>query len=59
MKVVELAPAKLNLTLDVGAKHHDGYHDVTSVMTSAALHDIITLRGGGDHRHLLGSESGL
>lgn len=43
MKVVELAPAKLNLTLDVGAKHHDGYHDVTSVMTSAALHDIITV----------------
>lgn len=46
MKVVELAPAKLNLTLDVGAKHHDGYHDVTSVMTSAALHDIITLESG-------------
>ena len=43
MKVVELAPAKLNLTLDVGAKHHDGYHDVTSVMTSAALHDVITV----------------
>ena len=43
MKVVELAPAKLNLTLDVGAKHHDGYHDVTSVMTSAALHDIVTV----------------
>lgn len=50
MKVVELAPAKLNLTLDVGAKHHDGYHDVTSVMTSAALHDIVTVEsevGGG------------
>lgn len=50
MKVVELAPAKLNLTLDVGAKHHDGYHDVTSVMTSAALCDVITIessRGEG------------
>ena len=46
MKVVELAPAKLNLTLDVGEKHHDGYHDVTSVMTSAALHDVITLECG-------------
>lgn len=48
-KVVELAPAKLNLTLDVGAKHPDGYHDVTSVMTSASLFDVITLeRGVGD-----------
>ena len=46
MKVVELAPAKLNLTLDVGAKHHDGYHDITSVMTSAALCDVVTLESG-------------
>lgn len=43
MKVVEQAPAKLNLTLDVGAKHPDGYHDVTSVMTSAALCDTVTV----------------
>ena len=46
MKVVELAPAKLNLTLDVGTKHPDGYHDVISVMTSAALCDIVTLESG-------------
>ena len=46
MKVVELAPAKLNLTLDVGQKHRDGYHDVTSVMTSAALCDVVTLENG-------------
>lgn len=52
MKVVELAPAKVNLTLDVGQKHPDGYHDVTSVMTSAALYDVVTLEsgvGGGIH----------
>ena len=46
MRVVELAPAKLNLTLDVGQKHADGYHDVTSVMTSAALCDVVTLESG-------------
>ena len=46
MREVELAPAKLNLTLDVGAKHPDGYHDVTSVMTSAGLYDVITLERG-------------
>ena len=45
-KVVELAPAKLNLTLDVGEKHPDGYHDVTSVMTSAGLYDVITMERG-------------
>ena len=46
MKVTELAPAKLNLTLDVGQKHTDGYHDVISVMTSAALYDVVTLERG-------------
>ncbi len=46
MKVVELAPAKLNLTLDVGQKHADGYHDVISVMTGAALCDVVTLESG-------------
>ena len=46
MKVTELAPAKLNLTLDVGKKHADGYHDVISVMTSVALYDVVTLERG-------------
>ena len=46
MKVVEAAPAKLNLTLDVGAKHPDGYHDVISVMISAGLYDVVTLERG-------------
>ncbi len=46
MKLVELAPAKINLTLDVGEKHYDGYHDVTSVMTSASLCDLISLESG-------------
>ncbi|MBE6919068.1 MAG: 4-(cytidine 5'-diphospho)-2-C-methyl-D-erythritol kinase [Ruminococcaceae bacterium] len=46
MRVVELAPAKLNLTLDVGKKHPDGYHDVISVMTGAALCDVITVESG-------------
>ena len=28
MKMTELAPAKLNLTLEVGEKSSDGYHKV-------------------------------
>lgn len=46
MKIVELAPAKINLTLDVGTKHEDGYHDVTSVMTSTTLSDLVLLESG-------------
>ena len=34
MSITELAPAKLNLTLDVGARRPDGYHEITSVMQS-------------------------
>lgn len=43
MTITELAPAKLNLTLDVGARRPDGYHEITSVMQSAALYDVVTL----------------
>ena len=43
MSITELAPAKLNLTLDVGARRPDGYHEITSVMQSAALYDVVTL----------------
>lgn len=49
MKVTELAPAKLNLTLEVGAKRSDGYHDLQSVMSCAMLQDELTLeRGTGE-----------
>ena len=43
MTITELAPAKLNLTLDVGARRPDGYHEITSVMQSTALYDVVTL----------------
>jgi len=37
------AYAKINLTLDVGARRPDGYHDISSVMQTIALHDTLTL----------------
>ncbi len=46
MKVVELASAKINLTLSVGAKRADGYHDLESVMTCVAVNDVVTLENG-------------
>ena len=46
MKLTELAPAKLNLTLEVGEKRSDGYHEVQSVMSCAALYGEVTLESG-------------
>ena len=46
MKLTELAPAKLNLTLEVGEKRSDGYHEVQSVMSCSALYDEVTLESG-------------
>ncbi len=37
------AHAKINLTLDVGTRRPDGYHDIRSVMQTVALHDTLTV----------------
>lgn len=39
--MLEYAYAKLNLTLEVGEKRPDGYHELRSVMTSASLCDVV------------------
>ena len=41
--IQETAYAKINLTLSVGQKRTDGYHDIDSVMHSISLSDTITL----------------
>lgn len=46
--MTELAYAKLNLTLEVGEKREDGYHDLRSVMTSASLYDTVTVEKAED-----------
>lgn len=48
MRVKEKAFAKLNLTLEIGEKRADGYHDLRSVMTCCDLHDTVTVHGAGD-----------
>ena len=40
----ELAPAKINLALHVGATRPDGYHDLESLVVFADLGDVITAR---------------
>ncbi len=42
-RLIEKAPAKINLTLDVLGLRPDGYHDVEMVMQSVSLYDTVTL----------------
>lgn len=47
MQTIEvMAPAKINLTLDVLGKREDGYHDLRMVMQSVDLCDTLTLADG-------------
>jgi 4-diphosphocytidyl-2-C-methyl-D-erythritol kinase len=42
----EPAPAKINLTLRVLGRRPDGYHDIESLVTFAALGDVLTFTPG-------------
>ena len=42
-KITEKAHAKINLTLTVGKKRKDGYHEIDTIMHAIDLHDTITL----------------
>ena len=39
-----VAPAKVNLYLDIGRKRADGYHDAATVMHALLLHDVLRMR---------------
>lgn len=52
-KVTEPACAKVNLTLYVGGRRADGYHDVTSVMQTVSLCDTVTVERRGTEDRLL------
>lgn len=43
MEIKILAPAKINLSLDVLGKRPDGYHEIATVMQAVSLYDTITL----------------
>ena len=47
MMITEKAYAKINLTLSVGEKREDGYHEIDSVMHSISLCDEVTLTEAG------------
>lgn len=43
MQIKVLAPAKINLSLDIVGKRDDGYHDVAMVMQAVSLYDTVTV----------------
>ncbi|MDR0974648.1 MAG: hypothetical protein LBL80_03020 [Ruminococcus sp.] len=48
MKVILTAPAKINLTLRVGERLQNGYHDINTIMQTVSLSDMITLENTGE-----------
>ena len=48
MEIREKAYAKLNISLDVGARRADGYHEMNMVMQSISLGDEVTIRTTDD-----------
>ena len=59
--VVRLAPAKLNLTLAVVARHDDGYHALHSVFVPLGLADrlsVAPIGSAGDTLHVTGFDAG-
>ena len=59
--IVRLAPAKVNLTLAVGERRQDGFHDLHTVMVPLGLADRLSLAraaGPGDSLHVAGGPEG-
>ena len=44
--LARIAPAKVNLTLRVGPRRADGYHDIDSLVAFAGFHDVVQLAPG-------------
>ena len=57
-QVVCKARGKINLSLDVLGKRADGYHEVSMVMHSVELHDIVTIKRLENREFLLTTNSG-
>lgn len=54
-----IAPAKINLFLQVLGKRADGYHDLRSLMCCVGLHDTLTLRMDAACNAITCSDPGL
>lgn len=52
----EIAPAKINLTLDTLYKRDDGYHEVSMVMTTVDLNDNLSFEKRNDRKIIIESD---
>jgi 4-diphosphocytidyl-2-C-methyl-D-erythritol kinase/energy-coupling factor transport system substrate-specific component len=59
VEIIEKAPAKINLSLDVLYKRADGYHEMEMVMTSIDLADRIVLKTIEEDRIVIQSTNGF
>ncbi|EDP67764.1 4-diphosphocytidyl-2-C-methyl-D-erythritol kinase [Carnobacterium sp. AT7] len=59
MEIIEKAPAKINLCLDVLHKRDDGYHEMQMVMTSVDLADRIVLKTIEEDQIVIHSTNGF
>ena len=55
MEIKVLAPAKINLTLDVVGKRPDGYHEVRMLMQSLAIYDSVSIELTNDGKISVGT----
>ena len=53
MSMMEQAPAKINLALDILGRRPDGYHELRMVMQTVSLCDTVTVEEGGSGFTLL------
>ena len=57
MEVIEKAPAKINLGLDVIAKRPDDYHEIATIMASIDLADYLTFSPRDDSQIIIETEN--
>ena len=57
--ITENAHAKINLSLDVCSRRPDGYHEVSMIMQTIELHDVLTFEKIDEDRILLSTDSDM
>lgn len=57
MEIIEKAPAKINLGLDIMGRHDDGYHELSMIMVSVDLNDYVSLESLEDDHIIVQSDS--
>lgn len=57
MEIIEKAPAKINLGLDIAGKRIDGFHELSMVMISVDLNDYLTFTELEEDRVIVESSS--